>query len=233
MPGLTTPGSINGPQPPPKAEAQTTEHPRALGQLSMADGQTATTVTHGCATDRIGHVMIGTDTQGASRLGQGVTTDGQFAIGTDRQGDTVDGQGASRLGQGVTTDGQLTSSTERGLGTQLTAAFTSILPAPQAVFGTGPVCASLRAVRLEALPDLILRPVLVLLEHQRDRAGDVRRRHRGAAHRLVGVAGAVADHRRDDRLAGRGDGRGAAARRGSARGSRTTTGCRRPLPRVM
>jgi hypothetical protein len=33
-----------------------------------------------------------------------------------------------------------------GVGTQFTAAFESSLPAPQAVFGTGPVCASVRAV---------------------------------------------------------------------------------------
>ena len=67
-----------------------------------------------------GHVVVGTDGHVVSTETHGVTTLRWQARTMDR--------------------------VNPGVGTQFTAAFESSLPAPQAVFGTGPVCPSLRAV---------------------------------------------------------------------------------------
>jgi hypothetical protein len=79
-------------------------------------------------------------------LGQTTTAEGQLVTGTEMHATVTDGHRVVVLGQMVTADGHVRVATDLGVGTQSTAPLTSILPAPHAVFGTGPVCASLRAV---------------------------------------------------------------------------------------
>jgi hypothetical protein len=134
-PGITPQASELNPQ-----AIELKPHPAgADGQLSIADGHTRLlnpqliigTLRQAIVTLTCGHVIIGTDRTGQVLVGMDLT--GQVAMGTDTQGVRT-----LRAGQVMT---ELT-----GDGTQLTAAFESILPAPNAVFGTGPVCASLRAL---------------------------------------------------------------------------------------
>jgi hypothetical protein len=142
----------------------TPQPPGVLGQPSIAEGQ-RTIVTQGVATDATGQVVIGTDgaqpwamsdgqltwitlghdsrgTDGPPQLS--CKTLGQLVRGTEMQAVTIEGQSTVvTLGQVRTTE---RSGPTKGEGTQLTAAFESSLPAPQAVFGTGPVKPSLRAL---------------------------------------------------------------------------------------
>jgi hypothetical protein len=91
------------------------------------------------------HVATGTLRQGVATLGSRQTT-----RGTDGQSVATLGH-LTRLTGGHRTMlvvGHFATIDRTGFseGTQFTAAFASSLPAPHAVFGTGPVCASLRAV---------------------------------------------------------------------------------------